>query len=162
MALAFEMGAEDYIVKPFSPAELAARVGAALRRRESTGRGAPRESFRLIELAVDYDRRRVTVGDEPVVLTDTEYRLLYELSVNAGRILSRQHFMNRVWAAREPGDHQVVRAFVKRLRRKLGETAANPRYIFNEPRMGYHLGRGEGAAPSPRTASSPRPGAAKL
>ena len=82
------------------------------------------------------------------MLTDTEYRLFYEPSVNAGRIISRQHFMSRVRAAREPGGYQMVRAFVKRLRRKLGEPAVNPRYIFSEPRMDYRLGRDEGSVPA--------------
>ena len=140
VARAFELGAEDYIVKPFSPTELVARVGAALRRREAPERGASRESFRLGDLAIDYAQRRATVGGRAVALTETEYRLLYELSVNAGQVLSREHLMSRVWSARESADSRIVRAYVKRLRQKLGETAAEPIYIFNEPRAGYRLG----------------------
>ena len=140
VALAFELGAEDYIVKPFSPTELVARVGAALRRREAPERRAAPESFRLGDLAIDYAQRRVTVGGQAVALTETEYRLLYELSVNAGQVLSREHLMSRVWSARESADSRIVRAYVKRLRERLGETAAEPRYIFNEPRVGYRLG----------------------
>ena len=147
VAMAFELGAEDYIVKPFSPTELVARVGAALRRREAPERRAARESFRLGDLAIDYAQRRVTVGGQAVALTETEYRLLYELSVNAGQVLSREHLMSRVWSARESADSRIVRAYVKRLRERLGETAAEPRYIFNEPRVGYRLGETEDAAP---------------
>ena len=150
LALAFEAGADDYIARPFSPTELVARVGAALRRREAPEREPHEGSFQLGDLAVDYDRRRVTMGGRAVVLTETEYRLLCELAVNAGRTLSREHLMSRVWSAREPDDSGVVRAYVKRLRQKLGETADNPRYIFNEPRVGYRLGEAEeqdGATP---------------
>ena len=143
VALAFELGADDYIVKPFSPTELVARVGAALRRREAPDRSEARESFRLGDLAIDYAQRRVTVGGRAVALTETEYRLLYELSVNAGQVLSREHLMSRVWSARESADSRIVRAYVKRLRQKLGETAASPTYIFNEPRVGYRLGEAE-------------------
>ena len=150
VALAFEMGADDYIVKPFSPTELAARAGAALRRQEAE-REAPRDPFRLGDLVIDYAQRRVTVGGRSLALTETEYRLLYELSVNPGQVLSRDYLMGRVWAAREDGHPQVVRAYVRRLRRKLGESAGNPRYIFSEPRAGYRLGKlaegTEGEAP---------------
>ncbi|MYC63337.1 MAG: response regulator [Caldilineaceae bacterium SB0661_bin_34] len=139
-ALAFEAGADDYIAKPFSPTELVARVGAALRRREAPERELYQESFRLGELVIDYVRHRVTVGDRVVELTATEYRLLCELAVNAGQVLNREHLMSRVWSVREAADFSVVRAYVKRLRQKLGESAANPKYIFNEPRAGYRLG----------------------
>ena len=143
LALAFEAGADDYIARPFSPTELVARVGAALRRREALEREPHRESFQLGELSVDYTQRRVTVGGRKVALTETEYRLLCELAVNAGRVLSREQLMSRVWSSREPDDSGVVRAYVKRLRQKLGESADNPRYIFNEPRVGYRLGEAQ-------------------
>ena len=140
LATAFESGADDYIARPFSPTELVARVGAALRRRDAPA-GEPRQdSFQLGELAIDYARRRVTLEGQEVVLTDTEYRLLCELALNAGRVLSREQLMSRVWSAREPDGSGVVRAYVKRLRRKLGESADSPVYIFNEPRAGYRLG----------------------
>ena len=140
VAPAFEAGADDYLVKPFSPTELVARVGAALRRREAPEREAYRERFRLGALAIDFSRRRVTVEEREVALTETEYRLLGELALNAGRAVSREHLMRRVWSTRAYADAGVVRAYVKRLRRKLGESAANPVYLFNEPRVGYRLG----------------------
>ena len=140
LAMAFESGADDYIARPFSPTELVARVGAALRRRDVPAGEPQQESFQLGELAIDYARRRVTLEGREVTLTDTEYRLLCELALNAGRVLSREQLMSRVWSAREPDGSGVVRAYVKRLRRKLGETAEDARYIFNEPRAGYRLG----------------------
>ena len=140
LGLAFESGADDYIARPFSSTELAARVGAALRRREAPQGESYRDSFQLGHLAIDYVRRRVTLGGQTVSFTETEYRLLCELAVNAGRTLSREHLMGRVWSERGAVDSKIVRSYVKRLRQKLGESAANPTYIFNEPRVGYRLG----------------------
>ena len=150
LALAFEAGADDYIARPFSPTELAARVGAALRRRDAPERVPDQGSFQLGELSVDYARRRVTLDGRALALTDTEYRLLCELAVNAGKTLSRDLLMRRVWSTLEHDDSTMVRGYVRRLRQKLGETADNPRYIFNEPRVGYRLGEPEeqdGATP---------------
>ena len=143
VAMAFEAGADDYIARPFSPTELVARVGMALKRRDAPEREPHQGSFELGQLAIDYVRRRVTLSGEAVALTDTEYRLLCELAVNAGRTLSRERLMSRVWSTREPDDSTMVRGYVRRLRQKLGETADNPRYIFNEPRVGYRLGEAE-------------------
>ena len=96
VARAFEMGADDYIAKPFSPTELVARVRASLRRRVVPERPASRKPFLLGDLAIDYDQRRVTVGGRPVALTETEYRLLFELAVNAGRVLPKAQLPLRV------------------------------------------------------------------
>ena len=143
IARAFEMGAADYIVKPFSPTELVARVGAALRRREPPRRVAPEEPFVLEDLTIDYQGRRVTVAGSPVPLTDTEYRLLFELSVNAGMALTYEELLQGVWGAASSGDFRLVRGVVRRLRRKLGDAADRPRYIFTETRVGYRMERGE-------------------
>ena len=143
LALAFESGAEDYIARPFSTTELVARVGAALRRRDTPERAPDKGVFRLGELAIDYARRRVTVGGRAAGLTETEYRLLCELAVNVGQTLTRERLMSRVWPTRDPGDSSMVRGYVRRLREKLGESAENPRYIINEPRAGYRLGDAE-------------------
>ena len=140
LALAFESGADDYITKPFSTTELVARVGAALRRRDALEPPADRGMFQLGELAVDYARRSVTVAGRAVTLTETEYRLLCVMAVNAGETLTRESLMGRVWSGREHGDFSMLRGYVRRLRQKLGESAENPRYIFNEPRAGYRLG----------------------
>ena len=135
IARALEAGAEDYIVKPFSPTELTARVRAALRRRSKP---AP---FALGELAIDYDRRRVTVAGRPVALTATEYELLRVLSQGAGRVLTHETLLRRVWAGRGGGGPKIVRAYVKRLRSKLGDDAARPAWIFNERGVGYRMAR---------------------
>ena len=133
---ALEAGAADYVVKPFSDAELAARVRAALRRR------AGAEPFVLGALAIDYERRRVTVGGRAVELTLKEYELLRILSLDAGRVVSFESLLRRLWADGENGengDTEPVRGVVKRLRRKLGEDAAKPTWILNERGVGYRM-----------------------
>ena len=136
IAKALEMGAADYIVKPFSTTELTARVKAALHRRY----GSP-ESFRLGDLAIRYEDRQVSVAGRPVQLTATEYKLLRALAVNAGRILTFDSLLRQVWGRTETGDRRVVHAFVKRLRHKLGDDAASPSYIFTERHVGYRIPR---------------------
>ena len=131
-----EIGAADYVVKPFSPTELVARIQAALRRRAE-----PLEPYRLGELAIHYEERRVTLAGRPVQLTATEYELLCKLSVNAGRVLTHDYLLQRVWTSENSGDSRLVRAFVKKLRRKLGDDANSPTYIFTEPRVGYRMAR---------------------
>ena len=134
IARALERGAADYIVKPFSPTELAARVQAALRRLAD-----PPEPFQLGDLAIRYEQRRVTVAGRPVELTATEYELLRVLSVNAGRVTTYDSLLRQVWSGKDTGDSQSVRAYVKRLRRKLGDDAASPAYIFNVRQIGYRM-----------------------
>ena len=132
---AFEAGAADYIVKPFSATELTARVGAALRARAGA---AP---FVLGALAIDYARRRVTVGGHAVTFTATEFEILRILSVNAGRVVTFESLLRQAWDARDPNDTERVRAFVKQLRAKLGDDAARPAYIFNQRGVGYRMPR---------------------
>ena len=135
---ALEAGAADYVVKPFSPTELVARVGTALRRR-----AAP-EPFVLGDLAIDYSQRRVTVRGDAVELTATEYELLRVLSLDAGRVVTFDTLQRRVWPKRESADANLVRIFVRHLRRKLGDDAASPAYIFNQRGVGYRMGKPPG------------------
>ncbi len=134
IAKALEAGAADYIVKPFSPTELTARIRAALRKR------AEPPQFTLGELAIDYARRQVTMAGRPVELTVTEYELLRLLSVNQGRALSYRTMLRRAWK-KDKGyvDPKLVHAVVKRLRGKLGENTAEPAYILNERGVGYRM-----------------------
>ena len=140
---AFEMGAADYVIKPFSPTELVARIKAALLRRAGPRRVEPLEPFVLGDLTIDYSERRVTVAGRAVKLTATEYNLLLELSTNAGQVVQRDQLLRRVWGPGRPGDSQPVRTFVKNLRRKLGDNVNTPQYIFTEPRVGYWMGKPE-------------------
>ena len=139
VARAFEAGADDYMVKPFSPTELAARIEAVLRRRAAPDRTKEREPYLLGDLTVNYAERRVTVAGRPVRLTATEYKLLFELSINAGRVLTHDQLLGRVWGRDYSGDSPLLRSFVKKLRRKLKDDANSPRYIFTEPRVGYRM-----------------------
>ena len=132
---ALETGAADYLVKPFSAAELIARVRAALRRREGA---AP---FVLGELAIDYEQRRVSVAGSPVALTRTEYELLRVLTLNAGRVITYESLLRQVWVHPDTADVQQVRNFVKKLRRKLGDDADKPSYLFNERGVGYRMAK---------------------
>ena len=143
VARAFEMGADDYLVKPFSPTELVARIRAALRRREAPEWDAPSEPYRLGELTIDYTDRRVTLAGRTIQLTATEYDLIVELSASAGRVVTNDRLLRRVWRQRRSSDTRPVRTVIKQLRRKLGDDANNPTYIFTEPRVGY-LMRGVG------------------
>ena len=139
VARAFEAGADDYMVKPFSPTELAARIEAVLRRRAAPDRTREREPYVLGDLTVNYAERRVTVAGRPVRLTATEYKLLFELSINAGRVLTHDQLLGRVWGRDYSGDSLLLRSFVKKLRGKLKDDANSPRYIFTEPRVGYRM-----------------------
>ena len=145
VAQALEAGAADYIVKPFSPTELTARIRAVLRRRTAPG------PFVLGDLAIDYDRHRVSVAGRAVELTATEFSLLKALSFNAGRVLTYDTLLRLVWGGRRRGDSKLVRAFVKQLRHKLGDDAADPTWIFNVRGVGYRM-------PSPGESQGPPPG----
>ncbi len=142
VARAFDMGATDYVVKPFSPTELTARIRAALRRRLEPFYGEPSVPYTATGLDIDYPQRRVTVAGQPVDLTATEYAVLYELAVHAPRVLTHDVLLQRVWGPERVGESWLVRDVVKRLRRKLGDNAQNPSYIFTEPRAGYRMPEG--------------------
>ena len=135
IARALEAGAEDYVVKPFSQTELTARIGAALRRR------AHPDLFVLGELTIDYTHRRVTLGGHPLDLTATEYELLRVLSLGAGRVATYDALLRQVWSGRSHANPKLVRAYVRRLRRKLGDETTQPTYILTERGVGYRMPR---------------------
>ena len=143
VAKAFDMGAADYVVKPFSPMELVARIRATLRKRAAPELAEPSEPYVWGDLTIDYPRRRVTVAGRPVALTGIEYRILVELSGNAGRALTHERLLQRVWGPDKGEGSGPVRNIVKRLRRKLGDDPGSPTYILTEPSVGYRMEKGE-------------------
>ena len=123
VARALDMGAADYVVKPFSPTELTARIRAALRKRAAS---QPAEPYLLGKLAIDFAARAVTLGGRPVPLVAMEYRVLAELAASAGRVLTYEQLLARVWGEKGSGDLRPMRTIVSKLRRKLGEDAGDP------------------------------------
>ena len=151
VARAFEMGADDYVVKPFSPTELVARIKAALRRRTLSEPVVP---YVLGDLTIDYAERLVTLAGKPIDLTAIQYRLLVELSGNAGRVLTYEHLLRRVWNSDGDADVRPMRTSVSAIRGKLGDDADNPTYIFTELRVGYRMPMGEGQVNRKETSES--------
>ena len=141
IARAFDLGASDYMVKPFSPNELVARVQSALRRSASPQRRTPADTFVLGDLSISYPERRVEIAGRAVHLTATEYQMLFELSVNPGVVLTYEELLQRVWGRAHTGDLRLVRGVITRLRRKLVDDPISPRYIFTEIRVGYRMAR---------------------
>ena len=139
IARALEAGGDDYVVKPFSPTELVARIRAVLRRREAP---EPTVPYVFGDLTVNYAARRVTFAGSPVRLTSMEYRTLAELSTNAGRVVTYELLLERVWEAEAGADLRPMRTVISTLRRNMGDDADNPTYIFTEPRVGYRMPKG--------------------
>jgi DNA-binding response OmpR family regulator len=131
-----ELGADDYVTKPFSHLELLARVRAVLRRAQSLPL-THEQPFVSGEIQVDFVRREVTVRDQPVPLTGTEYRLLYHLVRNAGRIMTHEALLARVWGREYTDEISYLKSYISRLRNKLEPVPHRPEYILTEYGVGY-------------------------
>ena len=134
---ALDLGADDYIGKPFGIGELLARIRAALRPRKSPGSDAPH--LRIGALDIDIPGHRVTRGDSQVVLTPKEFDLLVLLARNAGRVMTHRQLLSRVWGPAHVEDTQYLRVFIGQLRAKLDPNATEPSLIFTEPGVGYRI-----------------------
>jgi DNA-binding response OmpR family regulator len=142
--IGLSVGADDYVVKPFSPRELVARVKALLRRPRASTRS--RERFRQGDLEIDRPTRTVTMRGEAVPLTALEFNLLAALADEPGVVFSRQRLLDRVWGMDFVGDEHVVDVHLANLRRKLGEESQRPSFIETVRGVGYRFRSGRGAA----------------
>jgi two-component system KDP operon response regulator KdpE len=134
---ALDIGADDYVTKPFGVDELMARVRAALRHRLQEQGSRP--LFQSADLTVDLVHRRISVGGREVRLSPKEYDILQQFVIHAGKVLTHRHLLKEVWGDVDGGDVQALRVFIRQLRQKLEANPEQPRHILTEPGVGYRL-----------------------
>ncbi len=143
---ALDLGADDYVTKPFSSAELLARIRTAMRHaagRNGLPDSAPTGKFVSGELTVDYEKRHAYIAGVDVHLTQNEYKIVSLLSQFAGRVLTYDHIIKSVWGPNCGGDNQILRVNMANIRRKIEKNPADPQYIFTEMSVGYRMAEGE-------------------
>ena len=133
----FEVGADDYLTKPFSVTELLVRVEAVLRRSKWPEEIVSRQSFAAGPIEINFAQHRVTVDGEPVKLTPTEYRLLTYLASNANRVIMHRELLRAVWGPEYGEETEYLRVYIRYLRQKLEPEPSNPRYLLTQPGAGY-------------------------
>lgn len=133
----FEVGADDYVTKPFSYPELRARVNAVLQRTLLTRSGVASPRFQAGDLEIDHLGRRVFMAGQEVHLTPTEYALLEQMAINEGKVLLHEDLLAHVWGAEYRDEYQYLRNYISNLRRKIEPDPARPRYIRSKPGVGY-------------------------
>jgi len=137
---ALDMGADDYLTKPFAIGELMARVRAVMRRvSQAETRGARQEAVTSGDLNIDFEHRRVTLRGEQVKLTPTEFSLLEQLVSRPDTVLNHRELLSNVWGAEYRDETEYLRVYIGRLRRKLEDNPANPKYLLTESCVGYRF-----------------------
>ncbi len=136
---ALDAGADDYLTKPFGAGEFMARLRVSLRHAAKSGGSSDKAIFRAGELTVDLGRREITLADQPVRLTPTEYRLLLVLVRNAGKVVTHRQLLKDVWGPESVSENQYLRVYMGQLRRKLEIDPTRPRYLKTEAGVGYRL-----------------------
>ena len=136
---ALDLGANDYVTKPFGTAELLARMRAALRSRRADASGAVKKVFQLEDLQIDYDKRQVTLAGEIISLTQTEYNILACLSEHAGKVLTYSAIIQAVWGYPDAGSTKRLQVNMANIRKKLGVRPGGNSYILNELGVGYRM-----------------------
>ncbi len=141
-----EIGADDYVTKPFSPLELLARIKAVLRRSELPPPVRVAPDFKADDLTVNFDSQEVRRGDQPIALSATEYRLLFQLVRNAGHVMPRETLLARVWGDEYRDQTDYLKVYISRLRAKLEDDPERPRFILTERGLGYRFARAQATA----------------
>ena len=136
---ALDLGADDYVAKPFAVGELLARIRATLRRAAPPAPDGADPIVRFGNVQADFEKRLITVGGQEVHLTPNEYKLLQVLIKHAGRVVTQRQLLNEVWGPQHTEQSQYLRVYVAQLRRKLEQDPARPRYLQTEPGVGYRL-----------------------
>jgi DNA-binding response OmpR family regulator len=134
-----DLGADDYVTKPFGKGEFIARVRAVLRRAEAARPTPTTPFFKSGDLAINFSKRKVTINGKEVALTLTEYALLQELALNAGKVLTYTHLLRKVWGHDYADEREYLHVFASRLRAKLEADPKNPRYITTVSGVGYRF-----------------------
>ena len=150
-----ELGADDYVVKPFGMAELLARVRVALRRQMRAASGEPK--VRVGPLVIDLAARAVMLNDKRLTLTPKEYRLLQVLAQHAGNVVTHQHLLKEVWGSIHVHDTHYLRIFVRKLRQKIEPAPDSPKILVTELGVGYRLAQSESDHDNGAPAAAPAP-----
>lgn len=136
---ALDLGADDYITKPFGTAELLARIRAALRHSHVGASNTQEGKFITGDLVIDYEKRLVMVAERDVHLTQVEYKIVTLISKFVGRVLTYDYIIKHIWGPNAPNDNQILRVNMANIRRKIEENPAEPKYILTEVGVGYRM-----------------------
>ena len=133
---ALDLGADDYITKPFGTGELMARIRTSLRHSHAQ---APGHVYKALDLEIDFEKRLIRLRGEEIHLTQIEYKLVCLLAQNAGRVMTYESIITKIWGPYADNDNQILRVNMAHIRRKLEENPAEPQYIFTEIGVGYRM-----------------------